>query len=493
MKTLNIKICTSILSVITLCLTSCELANDIDDFEPKFRLAAETAIRDAASAELALTGAYSATQSQGFLSGRVYSPLIPSMMSFTAANNSDATAPVENLGFSNNSPLVEGGILLTLYSSFYQQINRANWIIEKVSELSDDGFQPGRRLEIVAEAKALRAMAHFDLLRLWGQFYDINSTYGIDVRLSPAKSNEAFPRKSVAQTYEAIITDLDDVISDAPDLRAKYFVSKTLGKALKAKVLLYKGDYAEAAALANDVITNSGSNFALTSTFNELFNHSSIATLDNSEAILDIYQDASESSDLNLFWGFFFKLNSQYIDMATNGSISVNGQDIRYDGVRISTVNGFLGKNGKYANLFLGQRFDFIYYLRMAEMYLIYAESDARATNSVSSGALNALNAIRVRSGATTTGGDGFETYPASISLNQFLEAVRIEKAMELATEYGETWFDLIRYDYADGFETGFQVSDVKATATDPNKFILPIPLNSIDLNGDIIDQNPDY
>ena len=100
---------------------------------------------------------------------------------------------------------------------------------------------------------------------------------------------------------------------------------------------------------------------------------------------------------------------------------------------------------------------------------------------------------LGARAGATTTGSDGFETYPASISYEEFLEAVRIEKMMELATENGESWYDLVRYDYADGFGAGFQVSDIKASATNADKFILPIPTGTIDASSGTTLQNPSY
>ena len=76
----------------------------------------------------------------------------------------------------------------------------------------------------------------------------------------------------------------------------------------------------------------------------------------------------------------------------------------------------------------------------------------------------------------------------------QFLELVRIEKAIELIFEQGESWFDLVRFDYADGgFAGGFKASDVKPTATDSERFILPIPQTSIDAAGGVIKQNPEY
>ena len=81
------------------------------------------------------------------------------------------------------------------------------------------------------------------------------------------------------------------------------------------------------------------------------------------------------------------------------------------------------------------------------------------------------------------------ETYPASINLSEFLEAVRVEKRIELGVEVGEDWFDLVRYHFVDGFD----VSTVKPTATNPDKFILPIDYVTIEAGKNVVEQNPNY
>jgi hypothetical protein len=307
----------------------------------------------------------------------------------------------------------------------------------------------------------------------------------------------------VADTSAAILQDLDDAIASAPTLRAKYFANKTFAKGLKAKVLLYKGEYSQAASIAKDVIDNSGSNFTLTGTFEELFDHSSINTLSNTEALMDVYSDLNEGLGNGNFWdGLFANVSNVYYGLGENGSVTIGGQIIKYDNTRIpfmklgtAFIPGLTNGNMKFKQR-AGPHYETVYHLRMAEVYLIYAEAAARATNSVPSDALAALNAIRTRAGATTTGGDGFETYPATITYPEFLEAVRIEKLMELATEIGEDWYDLVRYDYADGFGSGFSVeaNDLKTTTIpSTDKYIMPIPDASIIAGGGVVEQNPSY
>lgn len=493
----KILFCFTVLSV----FSSCELANELDDYEPLYSLPAENAIYNESSAELALAGVYSTLQG-----GNGNYQLSRLTNSLSGMSQNPVTAifgglPPEELSFAVNDPISDGSMLLTIYTGQYTLINRANWLIEQASTLNDDVFfTPNRREEIIGEAKILRAFGHFQLLRLFGQFYDVNSVYGINVRLTPAKDGQVQPRNTVSETYDAIINDLEDGMESAPELTPKFYVSKTFAKALLAKVNLYMGNYGEAATLASEVINDSGTNFQLLPSFEALFDHQSREVFDNNSSLFNLYSDQDdEQINYGNEWTIYSNFSSAFATMATTETININGQIINYDATRVpfmltgAPLTPYPGLNGnmKYRQQTGGH--ETFYFLRMAEIYLILAEAEARSMNSVSSVALNALNAVRARAGATSTGGNGFETYPVSISLNQFLEVVRIEKSIELATEQGEDWFDLIRYDYLDGFDSGFQVSQVKATATNSDKFIMPIPFASYEVGKGEIIQNPSY
>lgn len=482
-------------------LTSCDLTQDLDEYEPIYSLPAETAIADESSAELALTGVYAILQQKD--GANPYNSILGSSLSGVDTGGFPPVLTAEDQSILKNSPITTGRKISSIYSGQYVMINRANWVINGVEKLTDNDFiNDNRRLEIIGEAKILRALAHFNLLRVFGQFYDINSAYGINVRLEPAKDANPQPRISVGATYDAILKDLDEGIAMAPGLRKKYFVNKAFAKGLKAKVLLYMGKYNEAAALADDVIKNSGADFALETDFTKLFDHSTINTLDNKEALFEVYADTDEILGNGSLWAIDSAVSNWYYDLGANGSMTVGSQVINYDQTRTAFMKtgsyfipgfGFNG-NMKFAQISGPQsQYETLYYLRMAEVYLIYAEAAARSSNSVTSQALASLNKVRIRAGAITTGANGFETYPSTISYTQFLEAVRIEKLMELGSETGEEWYDLVRYDYIDGFGTGFKVSDVKATAVNPDYFIMPIPDASVRVAQDVIKQNPGY
>lgn len=483
------------ISLTLVCLSSCQIAQDLDDFEPNFALDADNAITGEASAELALTGVYGAyLQINGSGIPAIY--LIPSIMSGVLINNMTFNNDAEAQGYLNNNPVSVGTSYgLGAYTRMYDVINRANWLIEKVTLLSDENFQTeGRRLEILAETKALRATANFYLLRLWGQFYDTNSKYGITLRTAPSRSAEVFPRNTVAEVYAAIIADLDEAITYAPDLRAKFYTNKTYAKALKAKVLLYQGDYSGSATLAKEVIDGFGTSFALAATYGEIFlDHTTKDLFESSEVLFATKGEPGFGTGIGNFTGYWAPVNYPSFTNFALETTLIGTQNIAHDGTRVSSTIYYDGDPWGYDTFKFNYNrttvYDMVYHLRAAEVYLIYAEADARATKSVSSDALGALNAVRIRAGATTTGNDGFETYPATISLPQFLEAVRIEKYVELAIETGEEWYDLVRYHFVDGFD----VTTVKASATNPDKYILPIDGITIEVGGNVVEQNPSY
>ncbi|MDQ2178439.1 RagB/SusD family nutrient uptake outer membrane protein [Marinifilum sp. D714] len=493
------KIYIAVLGVGLLSMVACDdITKELDDFDPLYSVPAETAIVDEASAELALTGVY-ATFRQANYGPEIH--LFPDVLSGYGQNSFYNSTRPENMGWANNEPISVGASSqLGAYSKMYELVSRANWLLQNLNKLGEEDFDnPARKTEMEGEAYTLRAMGHFYLLRLFGQFYDSDSKYGVNLRTEPATNSEAFPRHTVSETYDLIIEDLDKGIAQAPELRAKWYVNKTFAKALKAKVYLYKGDYANASVVAKDVIDNSGADFDLAANYADQFQpHTSDALFQNPEIIFGSRGESNAGLGIgNFYSGFSIAISQKYVD-AVADSLLIGTQKIAVDGGRTASVLNVNTSYGgywtsKYTSYFSEGTYEMIYHMRMAEVYTILAEASARSANSVTTEALDALNTLRAQRGATNTGVDGFEIYPVSISFDEFLTAIRMEKLVELQAEGGESWFDLVRFDHADGFGTGFQVSDVKASATNSDKFILPIPFESIQAGGFIVEQNPSY
>jgi starch-binding outer membrane protein, SusD/RagB family len=107
----------------------------------------------------------------------------------------------DNFAYTPEHPYIEA-----VWTSAYQAINRSNAVIERVPRISMD---TALRSRLVGEAKFLRALHYFNLVRLFGD---------VPLRTTETSSleNLEIPRAPAAQVYQQIITDLNDAIAVLP-------------------------------------------------------------------------------------------------------------------------------------------------------------------------------------------------------------------------------------------------------------------------------------
>jgi hypothetical protein len=139
---------------------------------------------DQNSAEIALNGAYltfaDGGDDRGTPSARWVSfhEIQPSIL---GGNLQGAYSPSElqsNNLITSNLSTIEG-----LWARCYILINTANGVISQVGALADNKFTGNRKTEMLAEARLMRAYGHYNLLRYFSQFYDVQSAYGALLRL----------------------------------------------------------------------------------------------------------------------------------------------------------------------------------------------------------------------------------------------------------------------------------------------------------------------
>lgn len=135
------------------------------------------------------------------------------------------------------------------WSVLYQGIKRANIVLEKVAPISMDESLKARYF---AEARFLRALFYFDLVRGWG---DVPLVTTVDVP-------NGLTRSSQADIYNFIVEDLKAAIDVLPD-KSGYGAgdvgraTKGAAQALLGKVYLFQNDYTNAETYLLEVI-NSG-------------------------------------------------------------------------------------------------------------------------------------------------------------------------------------------------------------------------------------------
>lgn len=458
-----------ILTLSILVMTGC----DIDDVKPIGQLEADKAVKDEASARNVLRGVYHSYREFGV----GFFPL-----HLAAYGNEGRISGFLSgmAGFNTNSVPVENQYLADLYNNHYKIINNANFLIGELEAGEAVGISEISKNEIIAQARALRGFAYFKLLRYFGHFFDTSSEYGVVIRTEFATELDTDVRSSVQEVYNLILDDLDFAVENAPEFVEHFYISKTTARGLLVKVNLYLGNYETAAELAMEVINNY-EGYTLEPNYADIF----MKSYTSSEVLFaPAAPSSSEDSNMeNVRQTTYSETLRSLADMqvgdpADGDLLFGTGYDTRFTYAYSSATAGF-NQNAKYPFVDTSPKQNTTFYLRLAEIYLIHAEAEARRPDGDLGVALGSLNAIRNRVGLT----------PKELSDKPtLLEDIRNEKLLELFFENGEGWFDMVRYHTLGNIDA----FAIKPTLTSIDQFALPIPLNAM-IGNNKLKQNPGY
>ena len=376
----------------------------------------------------------------------------------------------------------------TFYDSSYDLINQANLILEYTPALTD--ATDAEKNQIKAEALAIRAYAHFLLSLVYSQDYKYTtdaSHLGIVYSTESIKAGVQYQaRKTAAETYSLIITDLQTAIANYSENSllegaAYSFFNQKNTKALLARVYLQKGDWENAYETANDVITNSG--VTLTSK-ESLVTEWEKPGLPISEILLEFTirkdNEGNVSSSMSQVFGYSTDLNFQKYT-ASNDLVNLyESTDLRKQLFLVKPL--FTLVEGVQTNVnfnFTKKYQDNAGYVafRLSEMYLIRAEA-ALETNR-SDVAMADINTIRARANATLL------TDTTDLKENIFLE-----RRKELCFE-GFLFFDIAR-NHKDVSRNDGCLANVCSLTYPSLKYVLPIPTYNTNLNPNL-QQNDSY
>lgn len=434
-------------------LAGCSKLTDVIDVAPPNNLDQGNVVRTADDARALVNGVHAQFHDLYYY---MHTEMGPALLTGTM----DRTNAAINIQYLTNDLTPTTTEVRNIWGAFYKMINHANWAIKLVSPLPESVIDADEKRKLVAQAKGLRALGHFDALRYYGEFYDLDSKFGIVLREEPGDyTNRYKARNTVAEVYNLILQDLDDAIQDGPDFTKPVLFSKTAAKALKARVYLYRGEYAQAAVLAQEVIEEGTR--SLSPTFAEVFSTGFSST----EMILMRATDAVTAAQ-----------NERKRFTYTNG-YAVTGD------LLISLLDGDPRQPATYndANKLI-LKVDNItferptYFIRLAEMYLIQAEALARSGASLED-AKAPLETIVSRAYGTPYASPATDT-------DELLDEIYEEIIKELCFENGAEWFASLRFD---------KIFDVKPTVTRTTQFIMPIPESEVHNNLLFGPQNPGY
>ena len=442
-----------LISFLIILLTGCKKLTDVIDRNPPNNLVPENVAHTAEGARNLLNGAYAMLHDQYYYMH--ISEMIPATMSGYMARNGFLV----NLQFRDNNVQPDLADVNNSWIAIYKLINQANWVIQLVEELPEGEMSQAEKNSITAQARALRAMGHFDALRFFGQYYDVNSAFGVIIRTEPVNFTTRYiARSTVAEVYEHVLSDLDFAIQNGPAFSKPIFMSGLAAKALKARVLLFKGEYAAAATTADEVISSNAR--SLSPTYDKVFSDG----FNSSEMI---FMRATDEVTFTLD-------RKKFTYGSRHGIASPLFKNLMAGDPRIAAT--YSPANSAILKVNNDTFFSPTYFLRLSQMYLIKAEGLAR-----SGAALDEAKAplLVVRSRAF-----GSPQTSAAATMDELLDEIYKEIVKELAFENGSEWFAAIRFN---------KIMTIKPTVTSQDQFILPIPEAEIQGNALFGVQNPGY
>ncbi len=492
----------SFLLVILLTVATLSACDSALDATPADQVPRSQAFASERNAQASLFGAYSALQFSGVYGGPGYYAA-----DFTTTNLNFVGSFTTYQALENFSVLSTLGTALTIYDDLYDAILRANGVIVGLEE--SGAINPDRAAQFQAEAKFIRALCYHNLLRWFAQPWNTggaNDQLGVPLVLEPVTNPgevERMPRATVAEVYNQINTDLEEAIStfqqegvSGPNTNGRAGLGAV--QALLARVRLYQARYESASELATSVIESG--EFALLGSVAALY-----GTSLTEEDVFAVVNTTDDNSGTNSFPSSF------YLPSALGGrgdlivtpellSIYDDFEDARQRELiyRVEGGSQVFGVPDStclsddtdcWSDKYRDPNFaDNIRVIRLAEMYLIRAEAEARQDDGDEEQALADLNTIRTRAGLEAFDsvddiGDGDGDDSDANEDGTLISEILLERRRELAFE-GKYRHTLIRL--------GLPLVDENGGVAPDFQRILPIPSEAIDANPELV-QNPGY
>jgi len=406
---------------------------------------------------------------------------------------------VERMRVDNFAIDVNDALLSIFWRDLYEAIERANLLLSKI-ETANESVVTNKELYI-GEAKFIRALAYFNLVRIFGD---------VPMVTTPVSALEALEikRENVDIIYnEVIIKDFLEAESKLPATYSAANVgraTKGAAKSLLGLVYLTRKDFVKAESKLQEVTTMG---YALLPNFEDLFNFNSEH---HSEYIFDIeYIDGDVGLGSDYTRRFLVEtqdVGSDFVNAlrAVYGISGVESGDggtpseafiALFDPLDLrqyrTATKGIFNTSGDWVPIPIGAQVPAICLkyifpittdskvnwrvIRYADVLLMLAE--AMNENGKTDEALTYLNQVRTRAGLQGYSG---------LTQSDAREKIYLERRFELYLE-GHRWFDLVR--------TGRALSVMAPYGMKSHMTIFPVPQSQIEVVNDptIFSQNPGY
>lgn len=435
----------------------------------------------------------------------------------------DAGLPnMHALSWGSNNSFIEG-----MYYRLAQTVSFSNSFITNATPLAENNEEVS---QFIAEARFIRAYAYYNLMDLFANVplvTEINNTL-------PTQSN----RQEIFNFVESELIDIQNTLAN-PRSNEYGRVDKVAAYALLSRLYLNAESWIDVAKYSESITYSNlaiESGYSLNTTdanengtaYDELFLADNDTNGAQNEGIFVLNFDGNNSRTyggstylvkaaiggsmqpadygVNGGWGGP-RTTSALVEKFQSSQNDSNGNPIAWTDKRamfytdgqtydISEVSRFSDgyavtkfknkkSNGNNGNDSTGEFVDTdVPVIRLAEIYLNYAEAVLRGGGGDRATALNYINALRTRAYGNTSG----NITNAQLNLDFILD----ERARELYWE-GTRRTDLIRFNkFTTGYNWPFKGGVANGTSVSDIRKLFPIPINIIAINPNLT-QNPGY
>jgi starch-binding outer membrane protein, SusD/RagB family len=471
-------------------LVSCQ--NDLLNPIPETLFSDQVVFDTPARIELQANGLYQYMKNGAFLGGRyqVYGDIRANDF-LNRTSNSVTGMQVWNHTLTETST----NDVINMWNNGYAAINQINVFLQGMEDNNAKYVVPTfpadfatKASQYKGEARFLRALAYYSLLQYYARPYaDGNgSKPGLPLRLKPEKSSENndLARSTVAEIYTQVLEDLNFAEANLPLTYASSEAKvtrahKNAAIALKTRVYLSMGKYAEVATEAAKIVGQTTAPFSASTGIAHKLD-ASVKTL------FALPQETAE----NIFAFGFSTQNAvgtqnpvAYYYMPTskggNGEYGLNKagiiadttsfgpKDARRDFILTDATDTYWMKFSSPSPYL-----DKAPVIRYAEVLLSLAEAKVRTSNSVNADAIALLNAVRGRSDASKT-----YTVARFATPQALIDAILLERRIEFLGE-GLRNNDLMRL--LATIPAKASIGSVEPSATN---YIWPIPNSELQVN----------
>ncbi|GJH40205.1 membrane protein [Capnocytophaga sp. HP1101] len=466
---------------VTLSVTSCFKL----DQEPYVELSQKNSFQTPQDAQFWVNGMYNNLRANFYGSAMYASDIQTDYLNLARrSGDTDIQRDLHNWSLLTSS----NATLLSIWQRYFRAIQDINMAIEGIPSIpistqytASETAQINRNM---GELYLGRAFYHAYLLTHYCLFNDQSSAYGLPI-MDHFMTSDFPARSSVSETFDFILADItraENLLSNVTGTPGLYTFSKDAATALKARVMLYKGDWAGAYAAATSLIT--ANRYPLTTTESALTtvwaNDGSAESITLLVARYAVGSEAELPERMNVYIGeeksYITGLVVNYFPIMIPTQTFVDlfdSADIRKN-VYIKDLWANYGST-RYSNIYLAYKFpdndvlknsprDDPSYLhrpkifRVAEQYLIAAEAAYRLGDQTN--AQTYLNQLRTARGI------------GSVTYSDLWTEIQNERSRELCFE-GYRMIDIKRW--------GLGI--VRGTPQNVNLLVNDDPTNLYELN----------